>query len=150
MTDSLMQRLSGMDWPAPCTDRPEPQRGQLWRAAWAGSAGLVVVVGRAAGGRVPVAAATADCVGDERSVVVSTANGMRVAVWAGLSAEILATALDHRIGDLTPEGLAAVTDTADGCQIGEWAPITSILDDRVLIRLDLEAKLQGFASGNGC
>ena len=139
-----MQRLNAMNWPAPAMDRPDPQRGQLWRATRAGSAGLVVVTGRAADGKVPVMAATADQAGDEKSVAVSTTNGMQVTVWAGLRGEIPTTVLDHRIGDLTPEAFAAVTDTAAGRQIGEWAPITNILDDRVLIRLDAEAKLRQF------
>ena len=146
MTDPLMRRLSAMDWPTPSMDRPSPERGQLWRAAWEGSAGLVVISSSAVGRRVPVMVATADRVGDERTVAVTTVNGMQVAVWVGISAEIMMFTLDHRLGDLTAESLAAVAATSEGSRLSEWAPITSVLDDRVLIRLGLQAQLREFAS----
>ena len=145
MTDPLMRRLNAMDWPVPSMDRPSPQRGQLWRAAWEGSAGLVVVAGSAASRKVPVMIATADDVGDEKTVVATTENGMKIAVWTGLHAEIMMFTLDHRLADLTAESLAAVTAASEGAHLSEWAPIISVLDDRVLIRVSLAAKLREFA-----
>ena len=146
MTDPLIRRLNAMDWPTPSLDRPTPQRGQLWRAAWEGSAGLLVITGSAAGRTVPAMIATADRVGDEATVVATTANGMRFAVWAGLHVQIMMFTLDHRLGDLTEESFAAVTAAAEGSHLGEWAPITSDLDDRVFIRIGLEEKLAEFVS----
>lgn len=146
LTDPLMRRLNAMDWPVPSMDRPSPQRGQLWRAAWEGSAGLVVVAGSAVSRRVPVMIATADDVGDENTVVATTENGMKIAVWAGLHAEIMMFTLDHRLADLTAESLAAVTAASEGAHLSEWAPIITVLDDRVLIRVSLAAKLREFAS----
>lgn len=146
MTDPLMRRLNAMDWPALAMDRPTPQRGQVWRAAWESTAGLVVIAGSAAGRRVPVMVVTADRVGDERTVIATTVNNMRVTVWAGLYAEIMMFTLDNRLSDLTEESLATITAAAKGSHLGEWAPITSVLDDRMLVRLDLEAQLEEFAS----
>ena len=146
MTDPLIRRLKAMDWPAPAMDCPTPQRGQLWRAAWAGSAGLVVIADAAEGREVPVMAATADHLGDEATIVADTSNGIRVSVWAGVQADIMMFTLDHRLGDLTDASLAALTAAADGTHLAEWAPITSDLDDRILARIDLQEALQAFAA----
>ena len=145
MTDPLMRSLNAMDWPVPAMDCPVPQRGQLWRAAWDDVAALVVIVGSADGRTIPVVIATADQVGDESTVAVTTENNMQVAVWTGLHAEIMMFTLDHRIGDLTASSLAAVTAAEAGTHLSAWAPITSDLDDRTLIRLALEEELQAFA-----
>ena len=145
MTDPLMRSLSAMDWPTPAMDCPVPQRGQLWRAAWGDAAALVVIAGSVAGRRIPVMIATADRVGDESTVAATTENNMRVAVWAGVHAEIMMFTLDHRIGDLTESSLAKVAAAEAGTHLSEWAPITSVLDDRTLIRLALKEKLQAFA-----
>lgn len=146
MTDPLIRRLEAMDWPAPPMDCPTPQRGQLWRAAWAGSAGLVVIADAARGREVPVMAATADRVGDDATIVADTSNGIRVSVWAGMQADIMMFTLDHRLGDLTAASLAALTVAADGTHLAEWAPITSDLDDRILVRVDLQEMIQAFAA----
>ena len=145
MTDPLMRSLSAMDWPTPAMDCPVPQRGQLWRAAWGDAAALVVIAGSVAGRRIPVMIATADRVGDESTVAATTENNMRVAVWAGVHAEIMMFTLDHRIGYLTESSLAKVAAAEAGTHLGEWASITSVLDDRTLIRLALKEKLQAFA-----
>ena len=145
MTDPLMRSLNAMDWPAPAMDCPVPQRGQLWRAAWGDVAALVVIAGSVDGRTIPVMIATADQVGDESTVAATTENNMRAAVWTGVHAEIMMFTLDHRIGDLTASSLADVTAAQAGTHLSEWAPITSDLDDRTLIRLALEEKLQAFA-----
>ena len=142
MTDRLLRRLRAMDWPVPLQDRPLPA-GQLWRIASGGATGLVVVAAAPAAGEqtVAVTAATAECeVGDDLTVATETVNGMKVAVWTALRAVIPASTLDHRVDDLTPESLEAVRAVASGRLQGDWAPISSILDDRVLIRLDLQEK----------
>ena len=54
--------------------------------------------------------------------------------------------LDHRVDDLAPESLDAVRAVASGRRQGDWAPISGILDDRVLIRLDLQEKIERFAA----
>ena len=148
MTDPLMRSLNAMDWPAPAMDCPVPQRGQLWRAAWDDVAALVVIAGSADVRTIPVVIATADQVGDESTVAVTTENNMQVAVWTGLHAEIMMFTLDHRIGDLTASSLAAVTAAEAGTHLSEWAPITSDLDDRTLVRLALEERLQAFADAD--
>ena len=145
MTDPLMWSLSAMDWPTPATDCPVPQRGQLWRAAWGDAAALVVIAGSVTGRRIPVMIATADRVGDESTVTATTENNMRPTVWTGVHAEIMMFTLDHRIGDLTASSLATVAAAEAGTHLSEWAPITSVLDDRTLIRLALKEKLQAFA-----
>ena len=150
MAEHLLKRLRNMHWPVPQADHPVPQAGQLWRVACNGSAGLVVVVGSVVEGKAPVVVAAANHVGDDRTVDAQTDNGMRASVWAALRSDITVSVLDHRIGDLTPESLAAVTAVAEGLRVGDWAPISSILDDRFLIRLDLEAKIEGFASTGCC
>ena len=146
MTDPLIRRLKAMDWPAPAMDCPTPQRGQLWRAAWAGAAGLVVIADTVKGREVPVMAATADHLGDEATIVADTSNGIRVSVWAGVQADIMMFTLDHRLGDLTDASLAALTAAADGTHLAEWASITSDLDDRILARIDLQEALHAFAA----
>ena len=149
MTDRPLSRLRAMDWPVPLQDRPLPDAGQLWRIAREGAAGLVVVVaGRAAGEQtVAVTAAAAECeVGDDLTVAAETANGMEIAVWTALRAEIPTSALDHRVDDLTTESLDAVRAVVSGRQAGDWAPISSILDDRLLIRLDLQENIGRFAA----
>ena len=149
MTDRLLRRLRAMDWPVPRQDRPHPAAGQIWRIACEGAAGLVVVADAATaeGKIVPVMAAAAESdAGDDRAVAVETGNGMRAAVWTALRVEIPASVLDHRVDDLTPESLDAVRAVASGRRQGDWAPISSILDDRVLIRLDLQEKIERFAA----
>ena len=149
MTDRLLQRLRAMDWPVPLQDRPLPTAGQLWRIAREGAAGLVVVAAAPAAEEqtVAVTAATAECeVGDDLTVAAETVNGMKVAVWTALRAVIPASTLDHRVDDLAPESLDAVRAVASGRRQGDWAPISSILDDRVLIRLDLQEKIERVAA----
>lgn len=146
MPDPLIQRLRSMDWPTPTVDRPTPQRGQLWRAAQPGTVCLVVVVDPATGGRVPVMAASADRIGDDRTVVAQTTNGMRVAVWAGMQSLIAQESLDYRIGNLTSGGLTLIAGIMNGSCRGTWAPITSVLDDRILVRLELKERLRSLAT----
>lgn len=148
MTDPLMRSLNAMDWPAPAMDCPVPQRGQLWRAAWGDVAALVVIAGAVVGRRIPVMIATADRVGDESTVAVTTENNMQVAGWTGVHAEIMMFTLDHRIGDLTESSLGTVAAAEAGTHLSEWAPISSVLDDRTLIRLALEEQLQAFAEAD--
>ena len=153
MTDHcLLSRLRAMDWPAPLQDRPIPAVGQLWRIAGEGVAGLAVVADTpvAAADVVAGMAATAESeVGDDLTVAAETVNGMRIAVWAGVRVEIPASALDYRVDDLTPESLNMVRAIASGRHRGDYAPISSVLDDRVLIRLDLQEKIGRFAVSAG-
>lgn len=144
MTDRLLRRLSAMDWPVPRQDRPDPAAGQLWRIDCDGTAGLAVIADAPAGRTVPAMAAIAEDVGDDRAVAAETENGMRVTVWTPLRTEIPTSALDHRVDDLTPKSFDAVQAVVSGRRQGDWAPISSILDDRVLIRLDLQEKMDLF------
>ncbi|MYA40561.1 MAG: hypothetical protein F4Z31_02220 [Gemmatimonadetes bacterium] len=149
MTDRLLSQLRTLHWPAACQDSPPPAAGQLWRIARKGAAGLAVVADTPAprGRLVAVMAATADCdAGDDLTVAVETANGMRVAVWTALRAKIPASVLDHRLDDLTSASFDTVRAVASGHRPGDWAPISSILDDRTLIRLELQEKTERFAS----
>ena len=143
--DPLLQRLNELSWPTVVLDQPEPVPGQLWRAEWGGTACLVVVSGKGFGRILPVMAATSDHVGDEKTIVVETRNGMTLSVWTGVASAIKTFTLDHRIADLTSSSFDLVARVAEGAQHGGWAPITNNLDDRVLVRTDLAEKL-GFLS----
>lgn len=135
--DPLLDRLRRLAWPESARDHPEPEPGQLWRAAWREVACLVVTIEPARGRNVAVAPATVDDAGDDRTVVAETPTGFSPFVWAGLSAEIKLFTLEHRIADLTPDSLAAVLDAVAGTAPQRWAPIRDVLDDRALIRAEL-------------
>ena len=144
-TDSLLGRLSDLTWPTPTLDQPEPARGQLWRAEWDGKACLVVVFGERLGRTAPALAATSDHVGDERAIVAEAANGMEPAVWGGVTALLMTFTLEHRITDLTDRSLERLAAVALGEEAGDWAPITSDLDDRVLVRAELTERLRNIS-----
>ena len=139
--DPLLRRLNELSWPTVAFDQPDPVPGQLWRAEWDGTACLVVVAGKRAGRTIPVVAASSDHVGDETALVAKTKNGMTLCVWAGLARTIKTFTLDHRISDLTIHSFDLLTGVTVGADQGAWAPITSNLDDRVLIRTDLTEDL---------
>ena len=143
--DPLLQRLSELRWPTLALDHPEPAAGQLWRAAWGDAACLVVISGERDGRTVPVMAATADHVGDERAIVATAENGMSPSVWGGVAEFIKTFTLEHRITDLTGQSLDTLIAVAGGQQRGDWAPISSNLDDRVLVYADLVERLQTFS-----
>ena len=140
--DPFLQRLSELNWPMVALDRPEPALGQLWRAEWAGTACLVVVSGERVGRLVPVMVATADQIGDERALVAESVNGMMTSVWGGVTSSIKMFTLEYRITDLTSGSFEMLMAVADSQQQGDWAPISSDLDDRVLIQTDLSERLQ--------
>jgi transcriptional regulator with XRE-family HTH domain len=140
--DPLLRSLSGLSWPTPVGDQPDPEPGQLWRAAWADVASLVVVVEPHHGRTVSVLGATADRIGDDAAVVAATEHGLRPSVWTGVFAVIKMFTLEHRVTDLTDECFAAVTAVAAGRRRGDWPPITSDLDDRALVRADLVERLR--------
>lgn len=140
-TDPLLRRLNEMTWPRVAFDQPKPAPGQLWRAEWEGTACLVVVSGERAGRTIPVVAASSDDVGDETAIVADTKNGMTLCIWTGVTRTIKTFTLDSRIGNLTSHSLDQLAGATADTQHGAWAPITSNLDDRVLIRTDLEEKL---------
>ncbi len=144
-TDPLLRRLMGLTWPTPALDHPDPAPGQLWRAEWAGVACLVVIVEPHHGRTVSVVAAIADRVGDDTAVVAVTRHGLAPSVWTGVSAAIKMFTLEHRITDLTGDSFAGVTDVLAGRRRGEWAAITSDLDDRILVRADLRERLRALA-----
>ena len=140
--DPFLQRLSELSWPVVALDRPDPAPGQLWRAEWGGTACPVVVTGEREGRVVPVTAATADRIGDERGLVAESVNEMMMSVWGGVASYIKMFTLEYRITDLTSNSFDRLLAVADGQQQGDWAPISSDLDDRVLIRTDLSERLQ--------
>ena len=140
--DSLLRRLKELSWPTPALDQPELTPGQLWRAEWNGGAYLVLIFGERRGRTVPVLAATSDHIGDERAIVAIAESGMEPAVWAGIAASIMTFTLEHRITDLTSLSLERLRAVATGEQAGDWAPISSELDDRVLVRADLTERLR--------
>ena len=144
-TDPLLWRLNELSWPTLALDCPEPTPGQLWRAEWERAACLVVISGKRAGRIVPVMAATSDHIGDERAIVASAENGMTPSIWGGVSDSIKTFTLEHRITNLTSESLDTLTAVVAGQQHGDWAPISSNLDDRVLTRADLTERLQDLA-----
>ena len=140
--DPLLRRLSELRWPEVALDQPDPVPGQLWRAEWGGTACLVVVSGIRVGRVVPVIAAIADQAGDERSLVVRSVNGMKLSVWSGVASSIKMFTLECRITDLITESFDTLLAVAAGRQQGDWAPITSDLDDRVLIQTELAEGLR--------
>ena len=140
--DPLLRRLNELRWPTLALDCPEPAAGQLWRVEWERTACLVVIVGQRTGRMVPVMAATSDSVGDDKTLGASTENGMVPSVWGGTSGHIKTFTLAHRITNLTSDSLVTLTAVAANKQPGGWAPITSILDDRVLVRADLTDNLR--------
>ena len=143
--DSLLHRLNKLNWPTPALDQPKPALGQLWRAEWDGAACLVLIFGERRGRTVPVLAATSDHIGDEQAIVAIAENGMEPGVWAGVTAPIMTFTLEHRITDLTSQSLEKLRAVAAGQEAGDWAPITSDLDDRVLIRADLTERLRSLS-----
>ena len=144
-TDPLLQRLSGLPWPRPALDLPEPTAGQFWRAAWEKTACLVVLLGPPRGRVVPVAAASSEAVGDETTVLAATEDGLSPAVWGSVTGSIKLFALEHRIADLTVEAFAAVRDAVAGTAPGRWAPIDNVLDDRTLVRAQLVEGIERLA-----
>jgi hypothetical protein len=136
-TDPLLAALGRLRWPTPALDQPDPGPGQLWRAVWGEAACLVVTLASSPLRTTLVAAATAEQVGDDRTVIASTDRGMAPAVWAGVSGNIKTFTLENRLADLTPAGLEAVRAAAAGTGSGVWAPISDDLDDRALIRAEL-------------
>lgn len=144
--DSLLDRLNRLTWPAAALDQPEPAPGQLWRAEWGNSACLVLIFGEPSDRTVPVLVATSDHIGDDRAVAAIADNDMEPAVWAGIAASVMTFTLEHRIADLTGESLKKVAAVAAGEQAGDWAPITSDLDDRVLVRAEVTERLQILSS----
>ena len=144
-TDPLLRRLSELRWPTLALDGPEPTPGQLWRAEWEQAACLVLIAGARVGRTVSVMAATSGHVGDENAVLASAENGMTPSVWGGVSDSIKMFTLAHRITDLTRESRNTLTAVAAGQQRGDWAPITSNLDDRVLVRAELTEELQSLS-----
>lgn len=140
-TDPLLRRLNELSWPRVAFDQPKPAPGQLWRAEWEGTACLVVISGERAGRTIPVLAASSDDVGDERVIVAETENGMTLCIWTGVTRTIKTFTLDSRISNLTSHSFDQLAGATADTQHGAWAPITSNLDDRVLIRTDLEEKL---------
>ena len=143
--DFLLHRLNKMSWPTPALDQPEPALGQLWRAEWDGAACLALIFGERRGRTVPVLAATSDHIGDEQAIVAIAENGMEPAVWAGVAAPIMTFTLEHRITDLTRQSLEKLRAVAAEQQAGDWAPITSDLDDRVLVRADLTERIRNLS-----
>ena len=126
--DPLLQRLNELSWPTVVLDQPEPVSGQLWRAEWDGTACLVVVSGKRVGRILPVMAATSDHVGDEKTIVVETRNGMTLSVWTGVARTIKTFTLDHRIADLTSSSFDLITRVAEGARstvVGLRSPTTS-------------------------
>jgi plasmid maintenance system antidote protein VapI len=69
---------------------------------------------------------------------------MHPMVWGSLVAEIKTCTLESRVSDLTPDFLETVRSISEGQQDGRWAPITSILDDRSVIRAELHDRLERF------
>jgi plasmid maintenance system antidote protein VapI len=144
-SDRLQRRLAELDWPTPALDQPELAPGQLWRASWHETAGLVVILGNPSGRTVNVAAASANATGDDKTLVASTGNSMTPTVWAGLTADIKTFTLEHRITDLTAKDLGAVRAVVAGSAPGHWAPIVDDLDDRALVRAELADRLEKLA-----
>lgn len=139
--DPLLRRFNELSWPTVAFDQPDPVPGQLWRAEWDETACLVVISGERVGRMVPVMAASSEHVGDETAILAETKNGMTSCVWTGLARTIKTCTLDYRISDLTSHSFEVLTGVTAGTQPGAWAPITSNLDDRVLVRIDLAEKL---------
>lgn len=142
-TDPLLQRLAGLAWPRPAMDRPAVGAGQLWRAAWRDNACLVVVLDAPVGRRVLVAAATSDEPGDDSVVLATTDAGLSPYVWGSVTGKIKVLTLEHRVADLTVDALDAVRDAVSGAGPGVWAPISSPLDDRALVRAELVDAVEG-------
>lgn len=143
--DPLLQRLRQLQWPTPTSDHPDPEPGQLWRAAWSDVACLVVILAGPEGRTTRVAGATAEQVGDDATVIASTAHAMAPAVWASVSANIKNFTLEHRITDVTTGSFADLLAAAARPAVGAWAPILDDLDDRALIRADLNDRLHSLA-----
>ena len=144
--DPLAQRLAGLRWPQPVADRPAPEPGQLWRATWAGSAAVVVVLAAPSRRQVLVAVGSHEPTGDDSTLVVSTEQGLSPTIWPRLSARIATFTLDLRLGDLTSDSVAALQRATEGELPGLWAPIAGDLDDRTLIAAELADRLDALAS----
>lgn len=132
-TDPLLQRLQGLRWPSPAGDRPDPAVGQVWVLAWANvrTFGLLTAVTRRT---VDVTFLSTTGAGDENTVEVPLDNaGLRLSAWLTITGTVRRFALDQRVGDLTP----GVVDDLAG-QPRRWAAISSVLDDRALVRAELE------------
>lgn len=145
MNDRLLDQLQGLEWPHPDGGQLEPSAGQLWRCAWHGVAGLVVLVDHPSERTVSVVAASADDVGDELAFEATTTSGLRPIVWAGVTSSIKLCTLDSQVSNLASEALVRLQALRLGSAQGTWAPIASALDDRALVRADLLDNLETFA-----
>ena len=139
MSDDLLCHLQSLEWPKVAMDRPKPAPGQLWRASAHGAACLVVILDchRERPAWPTAALALSERVGDDMAIQVGCTNGMRVTVWGGLRKRCPLSALDHRLADLTATSWDELFAVVNGSMSGHWAPISSVLDDRTLIRLQL-------------
>lgn len=140
-TDRLLRRLRELEWPTPAMDQPEVAAGQLWRAAWQEVACLVVILDDPVGRTVRVAAASADDFGDDTALRAETTGGLRPTVWGSLVTYIKTFTLEARVTELTAASLTAVRLVVEGHWAGQWAPITSDLDDRSIARVELSERL---------
>lgn len=128
MTDPFLDALHAVTWPTVSIDRPDPAAGQLWRAAWADTA-LVVAITATADLTVTAVAASGPDAGDEHSVAAETDTGTIYSLWTTLERTLPTFVLDYRIAGIeVPDVLPAD---------GDFPPITSVLDDRSLVRADL-------------
>jgi hypothetical protein len=144
--DPLLQRLSGLAWPRPSMDHPDPSAGQLWRAEWRDIVCLVVVLAGPVGREVAVAAAIAEEVGDEASLPATTESGLIPVVWCAVAKSIKVVTLEHRLADLTADGRDAVQQAVAGRSPHRWARISSPLDDRAVVRAELTDALEQLAA----
>jgi len=144
-TDPLADRLRQLTWPDVTMDRPEPSLGQLWRAAWADVACLVVVIEPPAGRTVRAAAASANLIGDDSTVVALTTGEMPVTVWADVTGSVKTCTLEHRVTDLTHNSLIELGAAVSGHRPRRWPAIHDDLDDRAVLRAGLQGRITALA-----
>lgn len=139
-TDPLLQRLHGLSWPTPANDRPDPTPGEVWLLTWQNTRafGLITDVAERT---IETAFATTADVGDETTVKVTLPGaGMSFGVWRGIQRTVRTFVLDHRIGALDEDVANTLED-----QPHIWSRIVSSLDDRAIIRAELEDEADALA-----
>jgi hypothetical protein len=116
---------------------PDPEPGQLWQVAWAGSGDLALIVD-VSGPTVTAVPAEPDVhLADDQTVLVDAASRVAPlarAFWVGLRHELPQRVLHTCFGSVDDDALERVMAMLDGTETPTSPPITSVLDERSQLR----------------
>ncbi len=150
--DQLRRRLSGLRLTTLCSQDvvPEPRAGQLWQLEWDTTALVVLVTAVPSTDSVVVIPAGDPEVGDDTTVALheedSPLDGVGYSLWLDLAKRVPTSVLNLYLGDVPTSIVQHVVNRGRRDDEGELPPIRSPLDDRALIRADLEDRLEQLAA----